>query len=93
MNLKRISNSSSHHILHSVAAELLRHAKGLAFLTVVKGGLVWSCGIGTGLVVARLPPQQARSSVTPRGLTGQQRSRSERRWSAPSAIGTIQCGW
>ena len=35
--------------------ELLRIARGLAFITVIKGGCLVSAKAGTGLVVARLP--------------------------------------
>jgi len=39
----------------SIPLDLLHHAKGLCFLTVVKAGLVVSGRVGTGLLVARLP--------------------------------------
>ncbi|KAJ2519480.1 hypothetical protein GGI11_001675 [Coemansia sp. RSA 2049] len=34
---------------------ILEKAKGIAFLTVLKAGFIWSGRIGSGLVVARLP--------------------------------------
>jgi lipid-binding SYLF domain-containing protein len=37
----------------SVPLPLLAKAKGLAFMTVVKGGLIWAGKAGTGIVVAR----------------------------------------
>jgi SH3 domain-containing YSC84-like protein 1 len=38
-----------------VPLELLRIARGLAFITVIKAGFLFTAKIGTGLVVARLP--------------------------------------
>lgn len=38
----------------SIPAELIQNAVGLAFLTVVKAGLIWTGKVGTGVVVARL---------------------------------------
>ncbi|KAL7684415.1 putative ysc84 actin-binding domain-containing protein [Plasmopara halstedii] len=38
----------------SIPAELIQNAAGLAFLTVIKAGLIWTGKMGTGLVVARL---------------------------------------
>lgn len=38
-----------------IPAQLLADAKGIAFLTVAKGGIVLAPKIGTGLVVAKLP--------------------------------------
>ncbi|ETI45952.1 hypothetical protein F443_09591 [Phytophthora nicotianae P1569] len=39
----------------SIPLPLLTHAKGIAFLTVIKVGFVFTGRMGTGLVVARLP--------------------------------------
>jgi lipid-binding SYLF domain-containing protein len=39
----------------SIPLDLLRNAKGLCFLTVVKAGFVISGRVGTGLVIARRP--------------------------------------
>lgn len=39
----------------SIPLSLLRSARGLAFLTVAKGGLVFGGRFGTGLVIAKLP--------------------------------------
>ncbi|CAI5744211.1 unnamed protein product [Peronospora destructor] len=38
----------------AIPAELIRNAAGLAFLTVIKAGLVWTGKMGTGVVIARL---------------------------------------
>ncbi|RMX65639.1 hypothetical protein KXD40_004481 [Peronospora effusa] len=38
----------------AIPAELIRNAAGLAFLTVVKAGFVWTGKMGTGVVMARL---------------------------------------
>ncbi|CAK4794704.1 unnamed protein product [Aphanomyces euteiches] len=38
----------------SIPFELLQHAAGIAFLTVVKAGLIWTGKVGTGVVLARL---------------------------------------
>jgi hypothetical protein len=60
-----------------IPLKLLSQAKGIAFLTVVKAGLMFAPRIGTGLVVSRL-------SFDPR---------DPRPWSAPSAIGTVGLSW
>ena len=39
----------------SVPLSLLRGARGLAFITVLKGGFVFAPRFGTGLVISRLP--------------------------------------
>eukprot|EP00600_Ochromonadales_sp_CCMP1393_P008287 CAMPEP_0174967842 /NCGR_PEP_ID=MMETSP0004_2-20121128/7803_1 /TAXON_ID=420556 /ORGANISM="Ochromonas sp., Strain CCMP1393" /LENGTH=102 /DNA_ID=CAMNT_0016217009 /DNA_START=1026 /DNA_END=1331 /DNA_ORIENTATION=+ len=39
----------------AIPLRLLAAARGLAFLTVVKGGFIFAPRLGTGLVVARLP--------------------------------------
>lgn len=38
----------------SIPVDLLRHAKGLCFLTVAKAGLIVSGRVGTGLLIARI---------------------------------------
>ncbi|KAF0692712.1 Aste57867_16223 [Aphanomyces stellatus] len=38
-----------------IPIDLMQDAKGLAFLTVVKAGFIWTGKVGTGLVIARLP--------------------------------------
>ncbi|OQS07007.1 hypothetical protein THRCLA_00967 [Thraustotheca clavata] len=38
-----------------IPVDLMQDAKGLAFLTVIKAGFIWTGKVGTGLVVARLP--------------------------------------
>jgi lipid-binding SYLF domain-containing protein len=38
----------------SIPAEMIQNAAGLAFLTVVKAGMIWTGKMGTGVVVARL---------------------------------------
>ena len=38
---------------HEIPRHVLREAKGLAILTVTKGGFIWSGKIGQGVVVAR----------------------------------------
>ncbi|KAG2785387.1 hypothetical protein PC129_g14021 [Phytophthora cactorum] len=38
----------------AIPAEMIQNAAGLAFLTVVKAGLIWTGKMGTGVVVARL---------------------------------------
>ena len=48
MCLRGLSDSDQ-----SIPLDLLRHAQGLCFLTVVKGGLVVSGKVGTGLVIAK----------------------------------------
>eukprot|EP00611_Tribonema_gayanum_P013218 TRINITY_DN2401_c0_g2_i1.p1 TRINITY_DN2401_c0_g2~~TRINITY_DN2401_c0_g2_i1.p1 ORF type:complete len:416 (-),score=97.34 TRINITY_DN2401_c0_g2_i1:168-1415(-) len=92
----------------SIPTELLTCAKGLAFITVLKAGMVWVGNFGTGLVVARLdkPRQALRPSADAAGQAcGRRRPRHppppqqqqchllSTEWSAPSAIGTIGMGW
>ncbi|KAJ2794547.1 hypothetical protein H4R20_006187 [Coemansia guatemalensis] len=38
-----------------IPPSILERAKGIAFLSVIKGGFIWSGRLGSGLVVARLP--------------------------------------
>jgi SH3 domain-containing YSC84-like protein 1 len=38
----------------AIPAEMIKNCAGLAFLTVVKAGLVWTGKLGTGVVIARL---------------------------------------
>ncbi|KAJ2233215.1 hypothetical protein H4R99_006569 [Coemansia sp. RSA 1722] len=38
-----------------IPPDILANAKGIAFLTVLKAGFIWSGRVGSGLVVARLP--------------------------------------
>ncbi|KDO21403.1 hypothetical protein SPRG_12410 [Saprolegnia parasitica CBS 223.65] len=38
-----------------IPVDLMQGAKGLAFLTVIKAGFIWTGKVGTGLVLARLP--------------------------------------
>lgn len=38
----------------AIPAELIQNAVGLAFLTVIKAGLIWTGKMGTGVVIARL---------------------------------------
>ncbi len=37
-----------------IPVDLMQDAKGLAFLTVIKAGFIWTGKVGTGLVIARL---------------------------------------
>ncbi|KAH7488676.1 SH3 domain-containing protein [Phytophthora ramorum] len=38
----------------AIPAEMIQNASGLAFLTVIKAGMIWTGKMGTGVVVARL---------------------------------------
>ncbi|RLN79117.1 hypothetical protein BBJ28_00026123 [Nothophytophthora sp. Chile5] len=38
----------------AIPAEMIQKAAGLAFLTVVKAGMIWTGKLGTGVVIARL---------------------------------------
>eukprot|EP00612_Vaucheria_litorea_P007950 CAMPEP_0171483764 /NCGR_PEP_ID=MMETSP0946-20130122/8389_1 /TAXON_ID=109269 /ORGANISM="Vaucheria litorea, Strain CCMP2940" /LENGTH=169 /DNA_ID=CAMNT_0012016297 /DNA_START=528 /DNA_END=1038 /DNA_ORIENTATION=+ len=66
----------------SIPMELLASAKGLAFITVLKGGFLWVGSFGTGLVVSK---QRDNSQVKNSDVSTQ--------WSAPSAIGMVGMGW
>lgn len=55
----------------SIPSEILRNAQGLAILSVIKGGFIFSGRIGSGIVIAR----------------------TEKGWSAPSAIGVGGAGF
>jgi hypothetical protein len=46
----------------SIPLDLLHHAKGLVFLTVIKAGLVVSGRVGTGLLLARIDGPQSWSA-------------------------------
>ena len=63
------------------ASHVCTHARpplpGLAFLTMVKAGFVVSSSLGTGCIIARLPPREDGSAV----------------WSAPSALCAANVGW
>jgi hypothetical protein len=50
-----VSNISDKNLAKYIPENILAHAKGLAFLTVIKAGFIWSGRLGTGIVVARLP--------------------------------------
>lgn len=63
----------------SIPLDLLQAAKGLAFMTVAKGGCVVSGRVGTGLVLARLDGGGGGGGAC--------------RWSAPCALGTVGVGW
>ena len=38
-----------------IPLRILQNAKGVAFITVVKAGFLWSGTLGSGIVLARLP--------------------------------------
>ncbi|CCI40137.1 unnamed protein product [Albugo candida] len=40
---------------NAIPIEMLRNCAGIAFLTVVKAGFIWSAKLGTGIVLCRLP--------------------------------------
>ena len=85
-----------------IPATVLEQAKGVAVLTVVKGGFgLAGVEFGTGLVVARLPAidnnnnninsaTATTATPTPQSSYAQQPSF---RWSAPSAIGMVGISW
>jgi lipid-binding SYLF domain-containing protein len=91
----------------SIPTELLSRAKGLAFLTVVKGGFIFSGSLGTGLVIARQQQQHSPllstrhhntsnnsvNSSTSKNSTTSNTQTASLEWSAPSAIATIGAGW
>ena len=80
-----------------IPARLLEMAKGVAILTVVKGGFGFVGGeFGTGLVVARLPNlsmPHAHTSPTSSTDPSSLQNSANFRWSAPSAIGTAGISW
>jgi len=72
----------------AIPEAVMRHAEGLAILTVLKAGFLFSGQGGLGLVVARtktgwLRVEQGRRLVQGRGVG----------WSGPSAIGTGGAGF
>lgn len=72
-----------------IPAQLLEQAKGVAILTVVKGGFgLAGVEFGTGLVVARLPPSTTTTTTSSYGHRN-----DVMRWSAPSAIGLAGVSW
>lgn len=87
-----------------IPARLLEMAKGVAILTVMKGGFGFAgVEFGTGLVVARLPNFNVPSTnhhhhhqhpTSPTSSTDSSLHNSANfRWSAPSAIGTAGISW
>lgn len=77
-----------------IPAKLLEQAKGVAVMTVVKGGFgLAGVEFGTGLVVARLPATATSSSSDNNSNTRNDNSSPLFRWSAPSAIGTAGLSW
>jgi len=67
----------------SIPLDLLQCAKGLIFLTVIKGGFMVSGRIGTGLLIARLEDDDDNNN----------NNQPHNSWSAPCALGTIGMGW
>ena len=63
---------------HTIPLDLLRVARGILFVTVVKAGWVVSGRVGTGLLVQRLNASDSKEPAA---------------WSAPTAIGTFGVGW
>ena len=78
-----VSSSSTLHAMNTsdraIPLDLLKQAKGLVFLSVVKGGFVISGRVGTGLIISRLDSNGGKLSKA--------------QWSPPSAIGTVGVGW
>ena len=85
-----------------IPARLLEMAKGVAIMTVIKGGFGFAgVEFGTGLVVARLPnihpTTNALNPTSPTSTTDSTNNSHNHsanfRWSAPSAIGTAGLSW
>lgn len=53
-----------------IPAQLLQRAKGVAFITMLKGGFIWAGKMGTGLVVARNPQSGGWSAPSALGAFG-----------------------
>ena len=41
-----------------IPTQVLRYAKGIVFLTLIKGAFIWSGALSTGIVTRRLGPTQ-----------------------------------
>ena len=76
--LKHLTGPSALSSDRSIPLDLLRQAKGLAFLTVIKGGMFLSARIGTGLLISRMPD-----------IYGE----GKQLWSAPVSLATAGMGW
>ena len=89
------SQSQSSHSSNSIPLDLLQAAEGLVFLTVAKAGCVVSGRVGTGLLVAKLPPPPLPNSntTTPATTNGTSQPPQPHSWSAPVALGTVGIGW
>lgn len=58
----RAAENTMEHLFNSnvepdkhIPVDLIHEAKGLAFLTVLKAGFIWTGKVGTGVVIAKLP--------------------------------------
>ncbi len=54
-------SSASKHLakeFHEISPRILQAAKGLVFLTMIKGAFVWSGALSTGIIVKRLSPTE-----------------------------------
>jgi lipid-binding SYLF domain-containing protein len=61
MNMENQMESAARHLrnqMSDIPGQFLTHAKGLVFLTMVKGAFLWSGSLSTGIVVKKLGPQQ-----------------------------------
>ncbi|OLY81777.1 SH3 domain-containing protein, partial [Smittium mucronatum] len=74
-----------------IPKNILERCKGIAILTIIKAGFIWSGRVGSGLVFARLP-DGSKTWLFMLFLPPPSYFISFTRWSAPSAIGTAGIG-
>jgi lipid-binding SYLF domain-containing protein len=61
MNLENQMKSAARHLrkeMSEIPGQMLRHSKGIVFLTMVKGAFIWSASLSTGIVIKRISPTQ-----------------------------------
>jgi lipid-binding SYLF domain-containing protein len=61
MNIESQMRSAARHLrkeLREIPGLMLKHCRGIVFLTLLKGAFIWSGSLSTGIVIKRLSPTQ-----------------------------------
>jgi lipid-binding SYLF domain-containing protein len=95
--VQTIEQLTNLHVDSSIPLDLLHAAQGLLFLTVVKGGMVFSGRVGTGILVARREDENAAYMDSLHRRVGAVPAVSPQPpacgWSAPCALSVLGMGW